>query len=144
MNIEFGRDICGNLNTAESREWLITNGIGGYAAGTVAGILTRRYHGLLIAALKPPLGRTFMLAKLDETVRYNQRVYPLYANRWFDDIVDPYGYENIERFQLDGTIPVWTFACADALLQKCLWMQPGANTTYVRYSLLRATQPIKV
>ncbi len=63
MSIEFGREICGNLDIAESREWLVTNGIGGYASGTVAGLLTRRYHGLLVAALKPPLGRTLMLAK---------------------------------------------------------------------------------
>ncbi len=66
MCIEFGREICGILASAESREWLVTNGIGGYASGTVAGLLTRRYHGLLMAALKPPLGRTLLLAKLDE------------------------------------------------------------------------------
>ena len=58
MVVQLGRDICGDLPTAENREWLITNGIGGYGAGTVAGLLTRRYHGLLIAALKPPLQRT--------------------------------------------------------------------------------------
>ncbi|MHC5924317.1 glycogen debranching enzyme N-terminal domain-containing protein [Nostoc sp.] len=63
--------MSGNLDIAESREWLVTNGIGGYASGTVAGLLTRRYHGLLVAASKPPLGRTLMLTKkLDETVLY--------------------------------------------------------------------------
>src|SRR4030065_507480 len=71
MFIEFGREICGELSTAETREWLVTNGIGGFASGTVAGLLTRRYHGLLIAALKPPLGRTLLVTKLDETVQYN-------------------------------------------------------------------------
>lgn len=59
MGIELGREICGNLGSAESREWLVTNGIGGYASGTIAGELTRRYHGLLVAALNPPwVGRS--------------------------------------------------------------------------------------
>ncbi|MEH2146515.1 amylo-alpha-1,6-glucosidase [Nostoc sp.] len=144
MCIEFGREICGNLDTAESREWLVTNGIGGYASATVAGLLTRRYHGLLIAALKPPLGRTLLLAKLDETVLYDTRSYSLHTNRWADGIVSPHSYQHIERFSLENTIPVWRFAVADALLEKRVWMQQGANTTYVQYTLRRATQPLKL
>ena len=144
MCIEFGREICGNLDIAESREWLVTNGIGGYASGTVAGLLTRRYHGLLVAALKPPLGRTLLLAKLDETVLYDTRCYSLHTNRWADGIVSPHGYQHIERFSLENTIPVWRFAVADALLEKRVWMQQGANTTYVQYTLRRATQPLKL
>ena len=66
--IKFGRDICGDYESATSREWLVTNGIGGYASGTISGVLTRRYHGLLIAALKPPLDRKLLLTKLDERV----------------------------------------------------------------------------
>jgi predicted glycogen debranching enzyme len=142
--IEFGREICGHLNTAESREWLVTNGIGGYASGTVAGLLTRRYHGLLVAALQPPLGRTLMLTKLDETALYDNQTYPLHANRWVDGIVSPQGYRHIERFFLEGTIPVWQYALGDALLEKRVWMQQGANTTFVQYSLPRGTQPLKL
>jgi predicted glycogen debranching enzyme len=144
MCIEFGREICGNLDIAQSREWLVTNGIGGYASGTVAGLLTRRYHGLLLAALKPPLGRTLLLAKLDETALYDARSFSLHTNRWADGIVSPQGYQHIERFSLEGTIPVWRFAFADALLEKRVWMQQGANTTYVQYALRRATQPLKL
>ncbi|BAY92712.1 MULTISPECIES: amylo-alpha-1,6-glucosidase [unclassified Tolypothrix] len=144
MGIEFGREICGNLDTAESREWLVTNGIGGYASGTVAGLLTRRYHGLLVAALQPPLGRTLMLVKLDETVLYDTCSYSLNTNRWVDGIVSPHGYQHIERFSLEGTIPVWRFAIADALLEKRVWMQQGVNTTYVQYTLRRATKPLKL
>ncbi|MEH2339880.1 amylo-alpha-1,6-glucosidase [Nostoc sp.] len=144
MCIEFGREICGNLDTAESREWLVTNGIGGYASATVAGLLTRRYHGLLVAALKPPLGRTLLLAKLDEIVLYDTRSYSLHTNRWADGTVSPHGYQHIERFSLENTIPVWRFAVADALLEKRVWMQQGANTTYVQYTLRRATQPLKL
>ncbi len=142
MSIEFGREICGDLSSAETREWLVTNGIGGYASGTVAGLLTRRYHGLLVAALQPPLGRTLLLSKLDETVEYDNLTYALHTNRWADGNVDPHGYRHIESFGLEGTIPAWTFACADALLEKRIWMQHGANTTYVRYTLSRATQPL--
>jgi len=141
MGIEFGRD-CSSLDTAESREWLVTNGIGGYASATVAGLLTRRYHGLLVAALKPPLGRTLLLGKLDETALYDGQFYRLHTNRWTDDTVDPHGYRHIEHFQLEGTLPVWHFACADALLEKRVWMQQGSNTTYIRYQLRRATQPL--
>jgi predicted glycogen debranching enzyme len=142
METEFGREICGNLQTSESREWLITNGIGGYASGTVAGLLTRRYHGLLIAALNPPLGRTLMLTKLDETVQYDAQTYPLSTNRWVSGIVAPQGYLHLESFCLEGMIPVWRFACADALLEKRVWMQQGANTTYMQYTLPRATKPL--
>src|ERR1700680_2453229 len=62
--VDFGREICCDLASGESREWLFTNGIGGYAFGTVCGHHTRRYHGLLVAALQPPLGRTLLVAKL--------------------------------------------------------------------------------
>ncbi|MGE5655463.1 MAG: amylo-alpha-1,6-glucosidase [Actinomycetota bacterium] len=142
MVIAFGREICGELSVAESREWLVTNGIGGYASGAVANLLTRRYHGLLVSALKPPLGRTLMLAKLDETAVYHDRAYPLYTNRWANGTIEPHGYRYIERFHLDGAIPTWRFACADAILEKRIWMQQGANTTYIQYHLHRATKPL--
>jgi predicted glycogen debranching enzyme len=144
MVIAFGREICCNLDSAESREWLVTNGIGGYASGTIANLLTRRYHGLLVAALKPPLARTLMLAKLDETAVYADRAYPLYTNRWADSTIEPHGYNCIESFHLEGTTPVWRYALADAILEKRIWMQQGANTTYIQYRLHRASQPIAI
>ncbi|UZQ55569.1 amylo-alpha-1,6-glucosidase [Trichothermofontia sichuanensis B231] len=142
MAIEFGRDLCGYLETAEKREWLVTNGIGGYACGTVAGLPTRRYHGLLIAALDPPVGRTLLVSTIDETAHYNGRIYPLSTYRWCNGVVNPTGYRHIERFRLEGTTPVWSYAIADALVEKRIWMQPGANTTYVQYHLHRSTQPL--
>jgi predicted glycogen debranching enzyme len=144
MWIEFGPEICRDLNQAESQEWLVTNGIGGYASGTVAGMLTRRYHGLLVATLNPPLGRTLLLTKLDETVLYGESVYPLHTNRWADGTIEPSGYEQIKLFRLEGTVPVWRFACTDALLEKRIWMEQGANTTYVQYSLTQANQPVTI
>lgn len=151
MGLQFGREICGRLDLAESREWLVTNGIGGYASGTVAGMLTRCYHGLLVAALNPPLGRTLMLTKLDETVQYGggtaqaePRYYPLHTNRWMGGSVEPHGFRQIERFVLEDSIPTWRYACGDALIEKRVWMQIGANTTYVQYHLLRASQSLKL
>ncbi len=138
MIIDCGREICGDLASAERREWLCTNGIGGFASGTVAGTLTRRYHGLLVAALEPPLGRTLLGTKLDETVEYEGLTLPLFANRWTGNTIDPHGYRTIERFTLDGTTPVWLHAVADALIEKRVWMEQGANTTYVRYRVPRA------
>src|SRR5712691_2171086 len=107
VTIRFGREICGNLEEAESREWLVTNGIGGYASGTIAGGMSRRYHGLLIAALQPPVGRTHLVACLDETVRYGSADFELATHRWASGAVEPKGFQHIEEFRLDGTTPVW-------------------------------------
>ena len=142
MNFKFGRSICSNLKIAESREWLVTNGIGGYASGTIAGVLTRRYHGLLIAALKPPVARTLLLTKLNEIIQCDGQFYNLDTNRWADDTVTPQGYLNIESFCLEGTTPVWNFAFADGLLEKRIWMKQGENTTYIRYSYKRGSKPV--
>jgi predicted glycogen debranching enzyme len=141
--LDFGRDICGDEKEAAQREWLITNGIGGFAMGTIGGLLTRRYHGLLVAALRPPLGRTLLLAKLDEVVEYGDATYDLYADRrGAAGELAPNGFIYLERFRLDGTTPVWTYALADALLEKRVWMGRNANTTYIRYTLLRGTLPL--
>ena len=142
--VDFGREICCDLRAAESREWLVTNGIGGYAFGTIAGLQTRCYHGLLVAALQPPLGRTLLLANLDETARYASEEFELFTNRWADGTMASEGYRNIERFHLEGTTPVWTFALADARLEKRIFMQSGANTTYVLYRLVRASSPVEI
>ena len=140
---EFGREICTDLATAEQREWLVTNGLGGYASGTVAGLATRRYHGYLVAALNPPLGRTMLVSGLEETAECAGQIFQLGTSRWADGTVAPQGFRNIERFRLEHGAPVWTFSFADALLEKRVWMQPRSNTTYVRYDLARADRPLK-
>ena len=142
--ISFGREICSHLPAAENREWLATNGIGGFAMGTVANLLSRRYHGLLVAALNPPLGRTLLLAKLDEDVKYDGRQFALFANRWADGALEEEGLRYLERFHLEGTTPVWTFALGDARIEKRLWMEAGANTTYVWYRYLRGSGPLEL
>jgi predicted glycogen debranching enzyme len=142
--MEFGREIYSNLGAAESREWLVTNGIGGYASGTVAGGMTRRYHGLLIAALQPPLGRTQLVAWIDEIVHCAGAEFALATHRWVNGAVEPNGFQYIEGFRLEGTTPVWTYALGDARLEKRVWMQQDANTTYVQYALVEASAPIEM
>jgi predicted glycogen debranching enzyme len=135
--LELGRATCGELASAENREWLVTNGLGGFACGTIAGTMTRRYHGLLIAAVQPPVGRTLMVAALDTVAVYADTAYELATNRWGDGTIAPRGYRYIERFLLDGSVPVWEYALGDAILEKRIWMEHGSNTTFVRYTHLR-------
>src|ERR1700694_1219482 len=116
MRIRFGREVCGDFAVAEQREWLLTSGLGGYASGTVGGLITRAYHGLLIAALRPPGERRLLVGKLDETANYDGAVYPLCTNRWSGGVVSPNGTAHIESFQLEGGIATWEFAFGDALL----------------------------
>jgi predicted glycogen debranching enzyme len=138
----WGRSVCGDLAAAERREWLCANGIGGFASGTLAGTPTRRYHGLLVAALQPPLGRTALGSHVHEVVTHEGGTYALGTCRWRDGSVDPTGHRLIESFRQVGTTPEWTYACGDALVDKRIWMEPGANTTYVRYRVRRARRPI--
>ena len=142
--VQFGRAILGNLELAESREWLVTNGIGGFASGTAAGTSTRRYHGLLMASLEPPTARTLLVAGVDETVRYLEKSFPLATNRWLSGDVSPAGYLQMESFHLEGTKPVWSYALADALLEKRVWMRQGENTTFVEYKLARGNSPVEI
>jgi predicted glycogen debranching enzyme len=142
--VEFGREVCGTLETAEAREWLVTNGIGGFASGTIAGSNTRRYHGVLIAALQPPVGRTQLVAAVDEIVRYNGAEFALATHRWASGAVEPKGFLNIESFRLEGTTSVWRYALADALLKKRVYMEQGANTTYLQYTVVRARGPLEI
>lgn len=142
--IRFGRETTGDLAFAERREWLVTNGIGGYGSGTLAGSITRGYHGLLVAARQPPVDRRLMLVKLDETLSYRGCGYELATNRWASGVVAPTGYTSIESFELEGSVPVWRFACAEALIEKRIWMKQGANTTYLAYTVVSAAEPVQL
>jgi len=138
--VSFGREVCGDLAQAERREWWLSNGLGGYAAGTVAGTLTRRYHGLLIAPAYPPLGRCLVLAKADATLIDGADETPLFANRWGGNTVAPAGHVHIESFRLEGRMPVWRYAIGDVRLEQRIWMEQGANTTYIAFRLVPGTQ----
>jgi predicted glycogen debranching enzyme len=129
--VQFGREICGELAEAESREWLVTNGIGGY-------------HGLLVAALQPPVGRTQLVSAIDEIVHYDGADFSLATHRWASGAVDPQGFLLLEDFHLEGSTPVWTYALADALLEKRVWMHQGENTTYIQYTLVRGSTALEM
>ncbi len=138
----FGREVCGDLEAGLRREWLVTNGLGGYASATVPGVLTRSYHGLLVAALEPPVARTVLVAGLVEWATYDGIRYPLSTHEFGDGSVTPDGYRYLESFRLEGTLPVWIFAVGDALVERRVWMTYGQNTTFVAYRLLRGSVPL--
>ncbi|WP_031435553.1 amylo-alpha-1,6-glucosidase [Methylomarinum vadi] len=142
MFFELGRAACGNFEQAISHEWLVTNGIGGFACGTVAETNTRRYHGLLMAALSPPTGRVLLVSKLDVAACYLKRRYDLFSNVFADGTIAPKGFTLLESFRLDQGLPVWRYAIADALIEKRVVMQPGSNTTLATIEILRASAGI--
>ena len=140
--IHFGREICGDLTAALRREWLVTNGLGGYASSTVAGVNTRSYHGLLVAALNPPVDRTVLVGGMAVWATYDGKRVPLSTHEYTDGTVDPHGYMRLQSFALEGLLPVWTFALAGALLEQRVWMERGSNTTYLGFRLLRGSGPM--
>jgi predicted glycogen debranching enzyme len=129
--IEIGADLCRAPDAAARREWLETNGLGGYASGTVAGLHTRRYHGLLVAALSPPTGRMLLLSKLEETLVIDGQRYELGANQ-YPGIVHPQGYRYLTRFRLDP-FPEAIYSLPGGELARSLCMVHGENCTVVRY-----------
>jgi predicted glycogen debranching enzyme len=128
---------CRQLDLAIQREWLVTNGLGGYASGTVAGINTRRYHGVLVAALNPPVQRMVLVAALDEWVRSEDGdMQPLSAHEYWDGTVFPQGYRQLEGVELDGMLPLFRWTIAGRTIEKRIWMEQGASRTVVTYRLV--------
>lgn len=142
--IGLGRGDCGSFERAVEREWLVTNGMGGFASGTISNVNTRRYHGLLMAALSPPVERTLLVAKVDATVIYGGRTYQLFSNEFIDGTITPHGCLHLESFFLDGSVPVWHYALADALIEKRVLMAPQQNTTYLHFRVLRASAMLEL
>ncbi|HTH50928.1 MAG TPA: glycogen debranching enzyme N-terminal domain-containing protein, partial [Pyrinomonadaceae bacterium] len=121
--INIGPDECRDLNRSAALEWLETNGIGGYASGTVAALHTRRYHGLLVAATRPPLGRMVLLSKFEEKLTVGGAEYELSTNR-YPETIHPHGFEYLVEFRLDP-FPVWTYEVAGLRLEKAVFMVYG-------------------
>ncbi|EXJ14880.1 amylo-alpha-1,6-glucosidase [Imhoffiella purpurea] len=131
--VGFGREICGQLDQAERREWWLTNGRGAYAAGTLAGSLTRRYHGILVAPVAPPLGRVLVLAKADARLVEGEREWPLFTNRWSGGAVQPAGLVRIESFRLVGRIPTWIYAIGDIRIEQRIWLERNADRIWIAW-----------
>ena len=139
MTIQFAHDTLNDFTAATSREWLETNGLGGFSSSTIIGLNTRRYHGLLTAATKPPVGRVVMLAKLEETLIIDGRRYDLSTNQ-YSGAVHPRGYEYQTSFRLDP-FPVFTFEVEGLRLEKSVFMVQEQNTTVVHYELQTGALP---
>jgi predicted glycogen debranching enzyme len=131
--ISFGQEICTDLTAASSREWLETNGIGGFASATISGINTRRYHGLLVAAVRPPVGRAVLLSKFEEILNVGGESFQLSANQ-YPGAIYPQGFKYLKKFRLDP-FPVWTFEVTGIEIEKTIFMAHGENTTVIQYRI---------
>src|SRR5258708_5733510 len=131
------RDTCRDFARSSKLEWLETNGTGAYAMGTVAGVNTRRYHGLLVATLNPPVERYVMLARVEEEIVTDGGVYALGAVQ-YPGAVSPRGFEYIEQFE-DQPCATWRY-CADGIaLDKQVYLVEGRQAVVIRY---RADRPL--
>src|SRR5260221_13322692 len=140
--INLGKPICTNFEDALGREWLETNTLGGFACGTVAGAHTRRYHGLLTAALASPGGRTLLLSKLEETAIIGRQRFDLSTNEYGKDsdgdgIVHPQGFGLLVNFRLDP-FPTFVFEVQGVGIEKAVFMLHESNSTQVGYRVLYA------
>ena len=129
--ISFESEICTNFESASSREWLETNGIGGFASASISGANTRRYHGLLTAATKPPLGRVTTLSKFEETLIVNNQSYELSSNQ-YPNAIYPQGFKYLKNFRL-APFPIWTYEVEGIEIEKKVFMVHGENTIVVEY-----------
>lgn len=132
--IEFGEAICSNLTAALYREWLETNGLGGFASSTINGLNTRHYHGLLVAATRPPVGRLVLLSKLEEICTINGRRFELSANQ-YPGVIHPQGHQHLKRFRLDP-FPIFSYVIQGIEIEKSVFMIHGENSTIIQYTLL--------
>ena len=129
--IEFDGQVCSNVSEATAREWLETNGIGGFASSTIIGLNTRRYHGLLVAATKPPVGRLVLLSKLEETLILDGERFDLSANQ-YAGAIHPQGYVYLESFR-SKPFPRFTYGVAGIQIEKSVFLVRGQNSVVIRY-----------
>src|SRR4029077_15653571 len=129
--IQLKRETCGDLEAALRREWLGTNGLGGFVSSTIIGLNPRRYHGLLVAATRPPVGRLVLLSKLEEALFIEGTRFDLSANR-YPGVVHPEGFAFLKEFPLNP-FPVFTYQVGNIKIEKSVFMIHGENSTVVQY-----------
>lgn len=132
--LHISRDECVNTETATRKEWIDANGLGGYASSTIINCHTRKYHGLLVAALKEPRGRFVLLSKLETSVLANDREFLLSSNK-YPGVYHPTGHQFVESFD-QSLYPATTYRIGDALIRKSFLMIHGKNTVLICYELL--------
>jgi predicted glycogen debranching enzyme len=137
--IQFERETWSDLVAALRREWLETNGIGGFASSTIIGLNTRRYHGLLVAATKPPVGRLVLLSKLEETLLIDGKRFDLSANR-YPAVIHPQGFHYLKQFRLDP-FPVFTCEVEGIELEKSVFLIHGENSAVIHYEVRKNNRP---
>ena len=120
------------LKEGIAKEWIITNGLGGYASSTVIGTNTRRYHGLLVAPLTPPARRHVILSKVDESIEIENKKYDLYTNICKDYISQ--GYKYLESFEKEY-VPIFTYKVENVKISKVICMEYGKNTVCILYKI---------
>jgi predicted glycogen debranching enzyme len=133
--IRLCQEVCRDLDVALTKEWLETNGLGGFASSTIIGLNTRRYHGLLVAATTPPTGRVVMLSKCEETLIVGGRRFDLSANR-YPGAVHPQGFQYLKEFRFDP-FPTFIYEVEGCEIYKTVFMADGENTTVIEYELHR-------
>jgi len=122
---------CRNLELSSSREWILTNGLGGYAMGTVSGMATRKYHGLLVAAYRSPVDRIVLLSSIDVFVQCEGNPIGLSTNQYVDAVY-PSGYQYIENFKACDSV-FWRYRCSGMVLEKRIKMHDGVNAVTVQF-----------
>lgn len=130
-----------NIEKGLNKEWILTNGIGGYASSTIIGCNTRKYHGLLVAPLTPPARRFLILSKIDESIEISDKKYNLYTNMSKNYISDGYKYQ--ESFEKDY-IPIFTYKVKDTLVKKLICMKYMQNTVCILYKLKNGKSSAKL
>jgi predicted glycogen debranching enzyme len=132
-SITFGRDVLGNYERSKSKEWLVTNGLGGYASSTVIGANSRAYHGLLVAGLQPDLTRVLLLSKLEEELRTAEGSFSLSTNH-YPGLLYPEGFRHLKGFEL-APDPTWSYSVDGMTVRKVVSMPQGLNAVIVSYAL---------
>jgi len=130
--IELSREECRLYPRSSRLEWLLTNGTGGFAMGTVAGSNTRRYHGLLVASLHPPVARVVTLSRIEETALTPQGAVPLSVNQ-YPNTLYPDGYTRLAGFTLDDG-PAWRWSVGSVEVERRVLLVPGQQTVLLRYA----------
>jgi predicted glycogen debranching enzyme len=131
-------NILSNFDKAIRMEWIITNGLGGYASSTILGINTRKYHGLLVAAFNPPTDRRVLLSKLDEEIEIENKRYSLGSNE-FREGIKPQGYQFLSGFSLNP-FPTYRYDVYGIHLLKSIFMLHEKNVTIVLYDVLNSNE----
>ena len=134
-------DIVDTLN----REWLVTNGLGGYASSTIGGVNTWRYHGMLISAEAEPLGRILVVKNLSEQLRFaDGRISSITGEETEPGLIDVPGARQLTEFRLEYGIPTWRYKVEDIEIERTIFMPHRQNTVYVTYKILSAPQPVQL